>query len=60
MIPKDANGVAIKDGDRWRMTGTIVSTSDGRSVHIRPDRQPEGFEILPFIDPRVIEVSDGD
>ncbi len=56
MKPHDANGIEIRPGDKIRLTGTVIDAPDERSIHIRPDRQPEGFEIAPWISPRVLEV----
>ncbi len=57
--PKDANGVVIKPGMRVRLTATVELTpTDGHSIRIRPDRQPEGYDLCPFVPPRVLEVLD--
>ena len=54
--PHDANGIEIRVGDKIRLTGTVLDAPDEQSIRIRPDRQPERFEINPWINPRVLEV----
>jgi len=54
MRPRYVDGEAVNEGDHVRLCGTVM-LANGRMIDVRPDKQPQGFEIIAHVDARALE-----